>query len=89
MSEGFKRSCLNPVAHIEMDREACLTIKTRVAYHFLKEENKLDSYYDYTAGKISQDELYNLLPAEHPDSVINREISDESLKDIFSAIKKN
>ncbi len=88
MSEGFKRNCLNTVAHIEIDKEACLTIKTRVAYHFLKEENRLDSYYDYTAGKLSQDELYNLLPAEHSDSVINREISDESLKDIFSVIKK-
>lgn len=88
LSEGFKRNRLNPVAHIEIDREACLTIKTRVAYHFLKEEKNLDSYYDYTAGKISQDELYNLLPAEHSDSVINTEISDESLEDIFSVIKK-
>lgn len=88
LSEGFKRNCLNPVAHIEMDKEACLTIKTRVVYHFLKEEKKLDSYYDYIAGKISRDELYNLLPAEYSDSVINKEISDESLKDIFSIIKK-
>lgn len=88
LSEGFRRNCLNPVAHIEIDREACLTIKTRVAYHYLKDEKKLDTYYDYTAGKISRSELYNLLPAEHSDSVINKEISDESLECIFSGIKE-
>lgn len=88
LSEGFRRNNLNPIAHIEMDKEACLTIKTRVAYHYLKDENKLDKYYDYISGKITRDELYNLLPAEHSDTVINREITDETLGDIFSVIKK-
>lgn len=88
LSEGFKKNNLNPVAHIEMDKEACLTIKTRVVYHYLKDERKPDKYYDYIAGNISRDELYNLLPAEYSDSVINKEISDESLEVIFSVIKK-
>lgn len=87
LSEGFRRNNLNPVAHIEMDKEACLTIKTRVAYHYLKDENKPDKYYDYIGGKITRDELYNLLPAEHSDTVINEEISDGTLEKIFRIIK--
>ena len=31
MSEGFTNAGFNPVAHIEMNEEACFTIKTRAA----------------------------------------------------------
>lgn len=89
LSEGFKLNRMNPVAHIEMDTEACMTIKTRVAFHHLKEENKLHIYYDYISGKISREELYSHLPKDHSDSVINTEISDKALKNIFSVIEKN
>lgn len=30
LSEGFKRAGFNPIAHIEMDANACKTLKTRV-----------------------------------------------------------
>jgi DNA (cytosine-5)-methyltransferase 1 len=89
LSEGFKANKMNPVAHIEMDAEACLTIKTRAAYHFLKDEKKPDKYYDYTAGLISRDELFALLPNEMSDLIINTEISDDSIEDIFSKINTN
>jgi len=89
LSEGFKRNGMNPVAHIEMDSEACLTIKTRVAYHHLKDENNLSVYHDYISGKISREELYKYLPKEKNDSVINTEISDYTLQNIFSFIRSN
>lgn len=89
LSEGFKQLNFNPVAHIEMDTEACLTIKTREAYHHLKENNKLDIYYDYTSGNITRELLYKQLPLENGNTVINTEISDSSLKSIFKTIETN
>ncbi len=86
LSEGFKRNDMNPIAHIEMDPDACLTIKTRVAFHYLKENNRLDVYYDYITGNISREILYSHLPKEHSDSVINAKISDDSLRDIFDSV---
>lgn len=89
LSEGFKQLDFNPVAHIEMDAEACLTIKTRVAFHHLRENNKLDDYYDYIFGNKTQLEFYSKIPSEQTDTVINTEISDRSLKVIFKLIETN
>ena len=44
LSEGFTRAGYEPVAHVEMDKAACFTLRTRAAYHWLKKENKLDIY---------------------------------------------
>ncbi|MCS6824898.1 MAG: DNA cytosine methyltransferase [Cytophagaceae bacterium] len=89
LSEGFRQLKFNPVAYIEMDAEACLTIKTREAYHHLKEAGKLDTYYDYISGNITRDSLYKHIPSEIETSVINSEISDSSLKNIFKIIEIN
>lgn len=89
LSEGFRQLNFNPVAHIEMDTDACLTIKTREVYYYLKENNKLDTYYDYLSGKITRDSLYKHIPSEKTNSVINAEISDSSLKNIFKTIETN
>ncbi len=86
LSEGFKRNGMNPVAHIEMDSEACLTIKTRVAYHHLKDENNLSVYHNYISGKITREELYSHLPKDKSDSVIKTEISNDTVQNIFSVI---
>jgi DNA (cytosine-5)-methyltransferase 1 len=89
LSEGFKRQGMNPVAHVEMDSDACSTIKTRVAFHYLKDIGKLNIYYDYIGRDIKQEDLYTLLPKELSDIVINSEISDNSIKNIFSQIHAN
>jgi len=89
LSEGFKQMKFNPIAHIEMDAEACFTIKTRVLYHHLKENNQIDLYYDYISGNIKRDVFYKMFPADESDTVINTEISDNSLKNIFRSIESN
>lgn len=87
MSEGFKRAGYNPVAHVEMSPEACRTIKTRVAYHYLKEEDKSDLYFDYIEGKLgSVAELDKAIPQHLLDSVINVKISDETINSVFAQI---
>ena len=44
LSEGFINSGFTPIAHIEMDGHACNTLKTRIAYHNLKVNKRLDNY---------------------------------------------
>ncbi|MCB0255151.1 MAG: DNA cytosine methyltransferase, partial [Anaerolineae bacterium] len=60
LSEGFIRAGFTPVAHVEADEAACFSLKTRVAYHWLKNSGKLDNYEDYLFGRITRQELYNL-----------------------------
>jgi DNA (cytosine-5)-methyltransferase 1 len=88
MSEGFIKAGLKPIAHIEMNEEACYTIKTRAAYHYLTENNQSNIYNDYLKGMITRDELYEKVPSEILDAVMNIEITDESIKSIFKQIKK-
>jgi DNA (cytosine-5)-methyltransferase 1 len=88
MSEGFIRAGFNPISHIEMDKYACDSIRTRAAYHFLIKNGKEDFYTDYLKGEISREELYNQVPKKVLDSVLNIEITDDSIKSIFSKIDK-
>jgi DNA (cytosine-5)-methyltransferase 1 len=89
MSEGFIKAGLNPIAHIEMNDEACYTIKTRASYHYLIENNKSKIYNDYLQDKIARIELYKQVPSEILDSVLNVEIRDDSIKSLFAEIKKH
>ena len=86
MSEGFIRAGFNPISHIEMDKYACDSITTRAAYHFLKQERNEKGYVDYLKGEISREELYSQVPKKILDSVLNIEITDDSIKSIFSEI---
>ena len=47
LSEGFIRAGFNPIAHVEMNKDACDTLKTRAAYHWLIENGKKKIYTDY------------------------------------------
>ena len=86
MSEGFTKAGFTPVTHIEMNEEACYTIKTRAAYHYLKSKKKLNIYYSYLKQEITREEFYKNIPEEILNSVINVEIDDNSIKDIFKKI---
>jgi len=43
LSEGFKKAGFTPIAHVEMDKAACFTLKTRACYFHLKENNKAET----------------------------------------------
>ena len=80
LSEGFVRAGFMPVAHIEMDNNSCMTIKTRTAYYYLKKNNKINLYIDYLHGKISRHELYNSIPEDKIDKIIiNKELSEGNI----------
>ncbi len=86
LSEGFIRAGYNPVAHVEMDEAACYTLRTRVAYHFLKASNQYDVYVSYLRGEITRPELYKHIPPELLNSVINVPIGEESNTQIHSSV---
>ena len=86
LSEGFIRAEFNPIAHVEMDRAACYTLQTRMAYHHLKANNNLEQYANYLKGIIKRKEFYGSVPDDVIKSVINKEIGEETLQDIFSQI---
>jgi DNA (cytosine-5)-methyltransferase 1 len=88
LSEGFIRCGFEPIAHVEMNKDACDTLRTRTAFHYLKEHNRTEEYYDYIKGKISRDELWLKIPEHLIKSVINTEISPETLPSIFEKIDK-
>ena len=88
LSEGFIRAGFNPIAHVEMDRTACYTLRTRMAYHHLKANNNLEQYANYLKGIIKRKEFYGLVPDDVIESVINEEIGEETLQNIFSQIDK-
>lgn len=86
LSEGFIREKFEPIAHVEMSAEASDTLRTRVAYHHFKNKKKLNQYYAYLEQDISRNELWNSIPQELLESVINEEITDKSIENIFSKI---
>lgn len=86
LSEGFVRAGFSPIAHVEMNKDACDTLRTRTAFHYLKENNRVEEYHDYLKGKISREEFWSRIPKNLINSVINTEISSETLPFIFEKI---
>lgn len=92
LSEGFVRSGFTSIAHLEMDEHACDTLKTRIAYHYLKANKQLDIYNNYLQEKITKEELYSAIPQEELDTVICDKIGSSTIGAIFEKInylKKN
>lgn len=86
LSEGFVQAGYTPVAHVEMDEAACFTLKTRAAYHWLRKSRDLKPYYQYIAGELSREELYGCVPKAVLDTVLNVEISEDTIPELFRTI---
>ena len=52
LSEGFRRNNFDIVAHVEMDKDASYTLKTREAYYYCKNNDMMNTYIDYINKKI-------------------------------------
>jgi DNA (cytosine-5)-methyltransferase 1 len=87
LSEGFLKAGFSPIAHVEYDKSACYTLKTRAAYYHLKRNKKTRLYNSYLKGGISRDKLYSKVPQEILDTVINAKIGEDN-KIIFETIDK-
>ena len=88
LSEGFIRAGFTPVAHIEMDSAACYTLRTRMAYHYLIKQGRLDLYNSYLRSEISRNAFYSYIPDSVFNSIVNEEISEKTNLKIFAQIDR-
>jgi DNA (cytosine-5)-methyltransferase 1 len=89
LSEGFIRSGYTPLAHIEMNKHACDTLRTRAAFHWLSNNNQLNKYIDYLHEKTDREDgnkLWSQVPHEVIDSVIQSEIGEKTIDGIFAKV---
>lgn len=86
LSEGFTSIGFNPVAHVEMNREACETLKTRAVYYYLKDAGRMNEYKKYLRGEISKEKLYSMVPKVVLKSVIHQTMSEENMPELFNLI---
>jgi DNA (cytosine-5)-methyltransferase 1 len=91
LSEGFVQAGFNPLAHVEMNKDACNTLRTRSAYHYLKDNDQLNIYEDYLLHKNIKDDgsqLWTKVPSKVTDTVIQATISEETIGKIFDKVDK-
>ena len=88
LSEGFVSTGFQPLAHVEMDHDACNSLKTRESFYYLDSVGMTSRYADYLLGKMSREELYNNIPDGILDSVICETMSTETMPEIFQRIDK-
>ena len=88
LSEGFFEIGATFVGHVEADKHACNTLKTRQSYWNLKRNRKEKVYEDYLLKKIDRDTLWEKARLNH-NLVINEFIDSSSVEQIKKQIKNN
>ena len=89
LSEGFIRAGFTPIAHIEMKQDACNTLKTRSAFHYLQNHVQLSIYEDYLKNKKEGTDgsvLWAQVPSEVTDAAICATIGEDTINGIFEKV---
>jgi DNA (cytosine-5)-methyltransferase 1 len=89
LSEGFIQAGFTPVAHVEMLAEACNTLKTRAAFHYLDDHGRLNIYENYlynNNGRNDRQAFWNQVPHNVTDRVIQAKIGADTINGLFNKI---
>lgn len=86
LCEGFIKAGFFPLAHIEMNHDAVETLKTREVFHYCQSNNMLDKYSAYIKNQISKEDIRSLIPEININRVIEEEMSEENLPQLFNKI---
>lgn len=73
-----------------MKRDACNTLKTRAAFHYLKANNQLTIYENYLKNKkegTDGRELWNKVPHEVTDKIIQAAIGEDTMSELIKRIE--
>lgn len=88
LSEGFMQEGFVSVAHVEMDANACNTLRTRECYHYLRKHGRKDEYYHYLLGRKTRDQLYDSVPQKVIQCVLCRTMTEEGMPELFTEINQ-
>lgn len=88
LSEGFADIGCRAIAHVEMNADACNTLRTRECYRYLYRNNESDIYRDYLKGLLDRQQFYSLVPQSVPASVIQHEMSRKTMRGLFTEIDR-
>ncbi|HAE42859.1 MAG TPA: DNA (cytosine-5-)-methyltransferase [Clostridiales bacterium] len=94
LSEGFLRAGFSPIAHVEMDKHAAESLKTRAAFRYFEGNRDMEIYRKYQKSygqsketrELAKENMLKYLPIELMDSIINITIKEETLVSIFEKI---
>lgn len=89
LSEGFIRAGFTPIAHIEMNKDACNTLKTRSAFHYLQKNGMLSVYEDYLRHKKERTDgskLWMQVPENVINTTICATIEENTINSIFDNV---
>jgi len=89
LSEGFIKAGYTPVAHVEMKKDACDTLKTRAAFHYLRIHNRLRVYENYLRHKKEGEDgsdLWVQVPSRITERVIQATIGEDTMEGLLSKI---
>lgn len=82
LSEGFIKAGYIPIAHVEMKKDACDTLRTRAAFHYLREHKRLNVYKNYLINKkegTDGSDLWKYVPKTVTNRVIQATISEDTM----------
>lgn len=86
LSEGFRIDGFDFICHIEKETSSCNTLKLRNIYYYLKNNNNIELYNDYLNKKISFNYLLSSVPEYVTSDVLNLEINDDNMEEVFHFI---
>lgn len=89
LSEGFSSVGYEPVAHVEMNEDACETLKTRACYYYHLNNGNLELYYQYLRGEVTKEQYYDSVPETILNSVICETMGESTMSSIFDRIDHN
>ena len=83
LTEGFRNEHFEVIGHVEKEEAASKTLRLRDAYYYLKNHKKIDQYYQFLSGEITETQLLNQVPQKILNKTINKAIGDETIQEIF------
>lgn len=86
LCEGFIKSGFFPIAHVEMNHDAVETLRTREVFHYCEKNGLLEKYNQYLLENISKEEIRSLVPSIYLERVIEKEMSEENVDELFEEI---